>query len=141
MEYKFEVRNTNDNDYKELLTWWKYHRFKAPPFHILPDDKSQGLMVSYNGVNLCAGFVYRTSSSALFWTEFIVSNFTTRDREIRKQGLIFLINGLNYMAKEMGAEIIYTSVISPSLMKRYLDCGYIEGSKDALEMIKIIKSE
>lgn len=138
MEYNFDIRNTNDEDYKELLTWWEWHKFKAPPFDVLPDNKSDGLMISLNGENICAGFIYRTSSSVLFWTEFIVSTFKIKDREIRKQALICLINGLNYIAKEMGAKVVYTNVVSPSLVKRYLDCGYLEGSKNNYALVKII---
>lgn len=138
MAEKFEVRNTDGKDYEELCDWWKWHKFTAPPFEILPDDKSHGLMISYNGENICAGFVYATSSKVLFWTEFIVSTYKIKDKKIRKDALLFLIKGLNYMAKEMGAKVIYTNVVNPSLVKRYLESGYIEGSKNNIAMVKPI---
>lgn len=138
MKFDFKVRNTNEFDYPQLCEWWKFHKFSAPHFDVLPDDKSHGLMVSYEGKNLCAGFVYATSSKILFWSEWIVSTYEIKDREVRKEGLKFLIKGLSYMAKEMGAKIVYSNVLSPSLVKRYLECGYVEGSKNTTAVINII---
>ena len=139
MDIKFEVRNTNIDDYKELCDWWKFWKFKAPPLFILPDDKSDGLMVSYKGENLCAGFIYSTSSSSLFHVEWIVSTYKIKDKLVRKEGLNFLINGLGYMGKQMGAKVIYTSLVNPMLIKRYADCGWNEGSKNATEMVMVVK--
>lgn len=138
MSKKFQVRNTTDKDYSELVDWWKWHRFPAPPFDILPDNKSNGLMVSYKGKNLCAGFVYSTSSSSLYWIEWIVSTPHIKDKEVRKEGLKFLVNGLSYMAQQMGAKVIYTSLINPKLIETYSECGFVQGSKNATEMIKAV---
>lgn len=135
METIFEVRNTREEDYGTICDWWKWWRFPVWPRYALPDNLSDGIMVSRDGVNICCGFVYRTSSSSLFWMEFVVSNFEVKDRELRKEALELLINGLKYMAGSMGARVVYTSLTNKNLKKTYLDCGFLQGSTGCDELI------
>ncbi len=131
----FQVRNTQESDYEMLCEWWRAWRWQPVDRLILPDNIESGLMVSYEGVELCAGFVYKTSSSSLMWIEFIVSNPNVKDRKVRKEGLKFLVNGLTYLSAQMGAKVIYSSLVSPSLKECYINCGFVEGSKGTTEMI------
>jgi len=131
----FEYRNIQEDDYSILVDWWKWHRFPAPPREILPDNISDGIMVSVNGENVCAGFVYRTSSSSLFWCEWIVSSYKIRDKEVRKKAISNLIEAIKFLANEMGAKVIYTSLINPLLKQAYLDSGFVVGSSSADELI------
>lgn len=135
MDIKFEFRNTQEFDYQEMVEWWKWHRFKPVPRHVLPDNFCDGIMLSYKGENLCSGFIYRTSSSSLFWIEWIVSTPKIKDKELRAKGLRKLIEGLTYMGKQMGAKVIYTSLINSKLKEAFLDSGFVMGSSKADEMI------
>lgn len=145
METKLDIRNTCENDYVELCDWWVKHRFGNVPRYILPDNISSGLMVSFNGENICAGFVYKTSSSSFFYVEWIVSTYKrqfkdkTENREFRDNALKYLINGLVYMCKEMGAKTIYTSLRNPNLINKYSDCGFVLGSSNTQEMVFVVK--
>jgi len=131
----FTVRNTQESDYEMLCEWWKAWRWTPVDRLILPDNISSGLMVSYNGVELCSGFVYKTSSSSLFWLEWIISNPNVKDREVRREGLEFLMKGLLYMTNELGAKVIYSSLVNPHLINMYEKCGFVKGSVGATEMI------
>lgn len=132
----FEVRNTREEDYEIICDWWRFWpKWEPQPRWMLPDNLSDGLMVSFKGENLCAGFIYRTSASKLFKCEFIISSYKIKDRQARKEGIIFLIQGLKYLAKQMGAKVIYTSLNNDALIDKYLDCGFIEGSKGCTEMV------
>lgn len=131
-------RNTREEDLVELVDWWKWHRFTPPVREMLPDDLSSGIMVMDGNENICAGFVYSTSASALFHIEFIVSTYKVRDKELRKEALMLLIGGLKYMAKEMGAKIIFTNLVSQNLKKSFLDNGFIVGSKNSEELICLV---
>jgi hypothetical protein len=55
MEY--ELRMLTDNDYDMLRSWWKWFRFPAPKDY-LPEDGRGGILVSKNGVPICAGFFF-----------------------------------------------------------------------------------
>jgi len=137
MDAQLTIRNLKESDYTDtLLDWWKWHRFPAPPRFILPDNISDGLMVEYNGKPLCAGFLYSTSSKYLFHVEWVVSTYKIKDKDIRKKGIHLLINGLSYVAREQGARAIYTSLVRKNLIDRYKECGWVEGSRNATEMIK-----
>lgn len=135
MENDFKIRNTTENDYPTMCEWWKFFRFPIVDRDFLPDDISSGIMVEYQNQNLCSGFIYRTSSSSLFWCEFIVSSPNIKDKEVRKEGLRLLVNGLVYMAKEMGAKAIFTSLVNPNLVNVFEDCNFTKSKNNAFEMI------
>lgn len=135
IENKFNFRYLIENDYKILSDYWKWHRFPVPPRDFLPDNFNNGLMVTYNNENLCSGFLYATSSSSLYWLEFVVSNPEIKDKKIRKEGLRLLINKLIEMASLVNCKYIYTSLMNENLKKTYLDCGFTYGSKKVDEMV------
>lgn len=135
MENKFDYRNTEESDMPELIDWWKWWKFRDPHRLMLPDNINNGMMVSLNGENICAGFVYSTSASSLFHVEFIVSNYNVKDRIIRSEALDFLILGLKHIAVEMGAKIIYTHIVHPNLVKRFIKLGYLKGSENSTELV------
>ena len=56
-----DVRYLIDSDYEILVDWWKDWRWDAPPRDMLPQDGVGGLMVSKDGVDICAGFIYFTN--------------------------------------------------------------------------------
>lgn len=133
---ELNIRNTEDYDYPILLDWWKFWKFSAPPIDILPNNGLDGVMVSKDGVDLCAGFLYATSSPKLFWIEWIVSNPNVKDRKLRHESKIVLINSLVSLIKNMGGTVVYTSLQDKFLEKYYTECGFITSSRNNIEMIK-----
>jgi hypothetical protein len=133
-----EVRLLNGNDYETLSSWWRDWRWTPPPpADMLPENGTGGVMVSKDGVEICAGFVYFTNSKAA-WIEFIVSNFQYKEND-RHEALEFLINVLIELVKDAGDfKYIYTSLKSKSLIDRYSNCGFIKGDSNCQEMVKIL---
>lgn len=132
----FNIRYLNETDYDMLCQWWKWHRFPAPLKICLPDNGTNGLIVSKDGVNICCGFVYQTNSK-MAWIEFIVSNPDYRQSD-RKDAINYLIEMLCELAKGQGFLVAFTSVKNESLIKRYEDSGFLKGSIGTLEMVKIL---
>lgn len=133
----FNIRILQEQDYSELETWWRFWwKNGYPTQSMLPQNGTCGLMVSKNNINICAGFLYLTNSE-MCMIEFIVSNHTYRDND-RAEALEFLIFHLGNMAKEQGCKIAYTSVKHNALIKNYKNSGWIEGSKNTIEMVKIL---
>jgi hypothetical protein len=131
-----DVRLITEDDYENILKpWWKFWRFKGPAFDMLPING--GIMLSEDGVDICAGFVYLTNSKTA-WVEWIVSNPDVKDRDKRKHYLLTLINTLTKVAQEKGNKYIYTSLKNQSLINLYKEAGYQKGSKDCQEMIKVL---
>jgi len=131
-----EVRFLDDHDYDVLAQWWKDWRWSAPPKDMLPQDGRGGLMVSKDGEDICAGFVYFTNSKTA-WIEYIVSNFQYRQDD-RKEAIELLINSLVEVAAETnGTKYFYTSLKNDNLINRYAECGFQKGSSKCTEMIKI----
>ncbi|MDM1494987.1 hypothetical protein HX063_06110 [Myroides odoratimimus] len=129
----FSVRIIKEEDYPELLTWWKWHRFPAPDLEMLPNS---GVMLSKEGINICAGYIFFTNSK-ICWIEFIVSNPNYRESD-RKEAIKELILQLGYIAKDNGFKVAYTNLKNPSLINRFADCEFIKGSTNTTEMIKML---
>jgi hypothetical protein len=134
-----EVRRLKEEDYENtLVQWWTDWRWPEPPKkENLPHNGTCGLMVSENGVDICAGFLFLTNSKTA-WVEYIISNIEVKDRATRNEAIDRLINGLSVLAKDQGYTNIFTSLQSVPLMKRYESCGYIKGSVGCTEMVKIL---
>lgn len=133
-----EYRLTTKEDYPELLEWWKWFRFPAPSIDMLPNGLKDGIIIRQNEINICAAFIYRTPSN-ICWMEFVVSNPTVKDRKLRKEALSLLIEVISQLAKKMGFKLVYSSIKNESLINHYLDNGFVKGSINCTEMIKILE--
>lgn len=132
-----EVRALKNEDYAiTLIKWWKAWKWTPPMKDMLPENGTGGIMVSSNGVDVCAGFLYLTNSKTA-WLEYIVSSRDYKESD-RSEAIELLINTLNEIAKNKGFSYIYTSLKSKPLINKYKNCGFIEGSKNCQEMIKIL---
>ena len=133
-----DVRLVTEEIYNDTLCkWWKDWRWIAPSFDMLPGT---GVIVSIDGLDVCAGFLYKTDSK-MAWIEYIISNFEYKDREKRKKAIEFLINVLSEFAIDNGFKYLYTSLKSKSLIERYANCGFITGDDNCQEMIKICQQQ
>lgn len=132
-----EVRALKNEDYAiTLIKWWKAWRWTPPLKDMLPENGTGGIMVSSNGVDVCAGFLYLTNSKTA-WLEYIVSSRDYKESD-RSEAIELLINTLNEIAKNKGFLYIYTSLKNKPLISKYKNCGFIEGSNNCQEMIKIL---
>lgn len=129
----YSVRILEENDYIELQQWWAFWRFPAPPQDCLPNNGTGGIMLSKDGIDIVAGFIYFTNSK-LAWLEYIVSNPNYKEPD-RKELICSLIEEIGFVAKSKGYRAIFTSVKNENLVKRYEECGYVKGSNNTYEMI------
>lgn len=134
-----DIRIAKHIDYEMLKGWWSFWRFPAPPIPFLPryeEDSFNGLIISNNGKDLAAGFLYETNSK-MCWLEYIVTNPDTKAEE-RDDAIAVLLNELSVSAKHLGYDVIFSSIKSESLISKYVKSGFIEGSKGTSELIKIL---
>ena len=129
----FKHRQLTEGDYPTLLKWWSDNRFPAPGQHALPLNGTGGLMVSIDDRDICAGFIYDTNSS-LAWLEFVVMDFHFKDRKLREQAKIYLIERLCEVLPNKKA--VFTSVKNDGLIDSLIDSGFVLTSKNTVEMIK-----
>lgn len=133
-----QTRYLQENDYNTLVKWWKENRFPVPPRDFLPNNGLDGIIVSIDGRDICAGFIYDTSAKSLAWIEYIVCDFQVKDKDTRYKALTFLIKNLIGICDKMGKKYIYTSLKNHGLIHKFKDCGFIEGSKNTTEMVFIL---
>ena len=123
----------SEKDYDDVLCeWWKDWRWKAPAKDFLPET---GYMVYYNDEPICAGYVYMTNSDVVL-LEWIISNFKFKNKEIRKEALLMLIETITSLAEGLGKKYIYSLLKNKPLIELYKELGYVEGESNATEMIK-----
>lgn len=131
------VRSLTSEDYSEnLVKWWNDWRWTPPPREFLPNNGVGGFMVCDEDYPVVAGFLYITNSSVA-WIEFIVSNMEYRHKKNRNDAIRLLISTLEELARINGKKYIYSSLKSEPLINAYIDCGFVKGSSNTQEMIKI----
>jgi hypothetical protein len=127
-------RYFEEKDYDTLIDWWKFWRFTPPSLENLP---TSGVIVNKDGIDTCAGFIYFTNSK-MCWIEFIVSNPSVKQKEDRREAIIKVIDILCSIAKNNGYELAYTSLKNYNLEQKYLESGFVLGSTNCNEYIKIL---
>lgn len=133
----FSVRKLNEFDYDVLCKWWKDWRWTPPVKEFLPENGIGGIMVSHHGYDIFAGFIYFTNS-AVCWSEFIISDFYFKDKDLRSEALNILITELNEIAMSRGYKFMYTVVKNKNLETAYKASGFVNGSLQVNEMFKIL---
>lgn len=133
----FDYRWLDDDDYKLLCQWWKDWRWKAPSKQMLPDEGKSGIIISYGGVEICAGFLYYTNSGICF-IEYVISNFYVKDRDLRKEAIDLLLELLSAVAKKDGYVLAFTFTGNPHLQESFKRVGFFEGTKNSTEFIKAL---
>lgn len=129
-----ECRYFAESDYDNIVKWWKFWRFPAPSLEML---SSIGIIVSLDDVDIACGWLY-TTNSAMCHVEFIVSNPDVKDRDIREEAILGLINELCISSKELGYKFAYTTLVNKNLQNKFKDCGFLEGSVNCTEYVKIL---
>ena len=120
-----------DKDYKTVKKWWKAWGWTPFLKVLLPPT---GIMISYEGKDICAGWIYKTDTP-ICWFENIISD-KGADRKIRDKALDVLLDSMNGTAKNLGFHAAMTSVSSSSLIKRLGEHGYKETDKNMTNYLK-----
>ena len=135
---EFNIRQLNPSDYEDVLVgWWKDWGWTPPIKDFLPLDGVGGIMVEWDDIPVCAGFIIQTNSKVA-WIEWIVSNKNFKEKLHRKDALNLLVQTLTDVAKKTGSTYAYTILKSPSLINIYKNNGYLGTEQNINEMIKKI---
>ncbi len=129
----FEKRYITPDDYEEVCQWW--HSWDWPPFpqaFLAPT----GLMVSKEGVNLCAVWLYKTDA-AICWAENYISNKNALSED-RRLALDFLMGAIDEEVKVMGFSVIMSSVKHANLCRRLERNGFIRSDENMVHYIKVL---
>jgi|TARA_R110000803_G_scaffold105384_2_gene173587 hypothetical protein len=127
------IKPLGSDDYDDILVqWWKDWRWTPPKKDFLPE---MGYMVYYNDEPICAAYLYITNSKVVL-LEFIISNFKFKDKLIRKEALLMLIQTVTSLAEGLGKKYVYSLLKSKSLIEIYSDLGFVKGDTNSQEMLK-----
>lgn len=130
------MRQLEIEDYESyLVKWWNDWGWKAPAIDFLPDYGEGGLMATYNGVPVVAGFIYMTNSE-VSWVDWIISDkkFSGNRTEVVKE----LVKALTNVAIASGSKYVYALIKHEGLIRTYEELGYVAGDSYNQEMIKVI---
>lgn len=117
-------------DYPDAVDWWADHSWPVIPPQMLPE---LGLVAEDDGFKYCMGWLYRTDSK-ICWLEYIVANPDAPLKK-RSKAIDLLIEGAIFSAKEMGYKVIFSSLKSKGLMRRFNKQGFVYGDNAMTNMI------
>jgi len=120
------IRRYTVEDYKVVTSWWKAHNWPILPEQYLPKT---GYVIS----NICAGWLYRTDSK-IAWIEWIISNPKSNKLE-RAIGIKLLVKTLLDKAKELGFDVVFSSIKHPNLMAQFKSQGFVVADEGMINMI------
>ena len=130
----FEWRAITREDYYEILIkWWEDWAFPVPPIENLPKD---GIIISKNGVDLYAGFIYYTGTS-LAWAEYFVSN-KEAPVELKRGSFERLIDIMGILAKDKGVKALFTSTVLGVFKNTLVKAGFEIGDVGNYQLVKRI---
>lgn len=132
------IRQLNDTDYDNILVeWWNQWGWNPPQKDFLPDNGMGGYIIYDEDIPICAGFIYVTNSK-VSWVDWIISNKEYREKAKRREAIKLLIQSLTNISKMSGSKYIYALIKNNSLIKTYVDLGFIKGDSYTSEMIKVL---
>ena len=127
---KFDSRK----DLEMINQWWSdWSQDMANVDHLL---SSEGYIVTENGEDLSAAWLYETNSYQCIIGWFVSNKSIGKKR--RDKSICFLLDYMENLAKEKGylISIVYSNI--DSMIDRLENRGYIEGDKEVKNLIKIL---
>ena len=115
MKYRYYT----EDDYSTLAQWWEAWGWPVVPKAALPKT---AIIISKEGVDLCACFLYK-SDSCICWAEYFISN-KSAPKDLRKGSIEFLLERIAIEAREQGFTIMISSVKHRGLIKKLIASGY-----------------
>ena len=109
-----------DKYYPILEKWWKDWDFQPMTPNLLSQN---GLMVSNEGVNICAGWVFVTDSDFAF-VGWLISN--KEEKELRKGCIEYLLVELEKLAVKLGVKVTMSPAKNQFLKKKLEKLGHNE---------------
>ena len=128
-----EHRLYKPEDYKTLYKWWKDWNWEAMPEVALPET---GIIISKDGVDLAASFIYKTDS-AVCWAENFISN-KEAPKELRKGCVEFLIEKTIQEARSMGFSIMMSSISHKGLVDKLVRAGYQVSDTKMTNLVRVL---
>ncbi len=122
-----------EKDYATICEWWKAWGWQPVPEVFLPEV---GIIVSRQGFDTCAGFLYQTDSAGC-WIENIVTN-KDAPKNIRRGTTVFLIDALAAKAKELNYLMAFSSSINKALINNLRKCGFSGDVKDVTQLVRLL---
>ncbi len=127
------VKYSYEEHYSVIYKWWKGHDWTPVAPGILP----RGYIIkSDNGHYICAGFLYETVGTPLHSLEWVISNPIIDKRELSK-GLDLMFKSLLALTKR--GDLIMSFASNKSLIKRYVENGFVEPDQGMTTLIKVNK--
>lgn len=121
-----------DKHYEEANSWGRKHNFPLPGREYLPD-------IGFVVPGLAVGFLY-TSNSKIGWVEWVFGN-PEASKDDRAQAIDLVIKLIEYCAKDLGIEALFSSSGSPAYQSVLERHGFDATDKNVTQYIKKIGGE
>lgn len=121
------------DDYEMICKWWQDWSWQPLPLAALPRT---GIIVTNEGVDLAASFIY-TTDSCVCWAENFISN-KEAPRHLRKGSIEFLIEKTIEEGKNQGFMMMMSSVEHEGLIKKLTDANFLAAEKGMTNLVRAL---
>jgi len=121
------------DEYEDIKHWFEAWGWPPIPEQFLPEN---GIVVMDGDVGICAAWLYQTDTP-ICWLEHFISNKDATKKQ-RKEGLEGLLNYMTNLAKELGADLVMTSMKGELMGSKLIGEGYQASDKGMSHYIKVI---
>lgn len=131
------IREFTVEDYEQVSEWWKGHGWDAVPLQILP---KLGIVVSDNGMDICAVWLYMDNSVGVCMLEWFVANPDATGRQVYKCEKLAQ-KFMEERALEMDYGVMMTTCKQESLARVHEKNGYLRTDESMIHLIKFLRTK
>ena len=118
-----EIRQIKEADFSMLNQWWLDHKLKIPELELLPDNGTGGFIVSIDGEDVAAGYLYFTNSS-IAYGDFLISNANYKKNRYKAKAIAYLIDYAFSLAFKKGCTFTWVNSKVNGVINQCKQLGY-----------------
>lgn len=129
MEWRFYT----PEDHALVAGWWRDWDWPVMPPESLPPT---GFIISNDGYDVCAAWLYRTDSN-IGWLEWYITN-KAAPKAAKAGAIEYLIEAASILAKSAGMGVLFSGVNHRNLIKKLESSGFAQTETGVTNFIKVL---
>lgn len=128
-----KFRYYQPDDHKMVAGWWEQWGWPVLPPESLPET---GFIISNDGHDVCAAWLYRTDSN-IGWLEWYITN-KKAPKQARAGSLEYLLEVGSSIARSMGFRVLFSGVNHQSLIRKLEQAGFSQTETGVTNFIRVL---
>ena len=117
-----KIKRIEESNFDEISQWWLDWGLEIPDPDYLPHDSTGGYIVSKDGINVAAGYLYFTNAR-IAYVDFVISNIKYRKKD-RNELITQLIDYMVSHAIKVGCRFVWATSAEPGIVSKVKSLDY-----------------